>query len=450
MIPERVIQEVKERVDAVDVFGRRVTLRRSGAAFVAQCPFHEDRSPSFRVYPQQARFHCFGCGASGDVFEFLQRLDGKPFPIVVRELAAEVGIRVADDDGTDRGARERSTIADACAAALERYQEALWGAEGAAAREYLRSRGVSEATARSFRLGYAAGDLVKLAAAAGQPAVTAVRAAGLAAERDGSLVDRFRARIVLPLAGLDGRVRGFAGRSIAPADGPPWMTTAENAEFSASRVLFGLPESATAIRRRHDVLFVPRYFDVLACREAGIDNAVGGVPLDARRIALLARCGARTVRFIAPAAGCGVDPDLAAHIFTAGDSSGSLAVHVVTLPPELAGRTASVERILRASGRSAFDRLVAAAVPLSEQLIDEALRGADFATRRNVEAKLEAVARLAAYTARLPQGLSRDILERRIAQRLHITVRAMRAATRNAGGPAPVVRRRRSGARRAG
>jgi DNA primase len=449
MIPETVIQDVKQRLDVAEVFGRHLALRKRGSGFVARCPFHDDHSPSFRVYADEARFHCFGCGASGDVFAFLQRLAGKPFPIVVRELAAEVGVSVAAGAEFDRSARERSAVLDACAAAQVRFEAALWSVGGQAARDYLRRRGVSEATARAFHLGLAAGDLVPLAGDAGPAVLAALRLAGLVAEREGRAADRFRDRLVLPLSGADGRVLGFAARTLG-AEEPRWITTAENAAFRGSRVLFGLAQASSVVRRSACVLFMPSYFDVLACREAGLENAVGGAPFDERRLALLVRAGARRIRLVAPGGSCGVvDPELAATIFGAGDTSG-VVVDVVSIPPMQQGQPQSVEHILRTSGRRALEAAIGGAVPLSEHLMDEALRTSGRETRRNdVETKLEAVSRLARITAQMPHGLSRDILERRIAQRLQLTLRAIRAAARGKKPDAEPRRRRRASARRA-
>ena len=124
MIPDQIVDAVKERVDARALFARHLALRRSGSGFVAACPFHEDRSPSLRFYPEQARFHCFGCGARGDVFAFLQRLHGKSFPAVVRELAVEVGVPL-EEPPPGPGERMREEIVAACAAAQDLFEDAL-------------------------------------------------------------------------------------------------------------------------------------------------------------------------------------------------------------------------------------------------------------------------------------------------------------------------------------
>jgi DNA primase len=159
MIPVSVIEDIRSRIDPVEVIGRRVELKKTGTSFSASCPFHADRTPSFRVFPDSKRFKCFGCNARGDVFEFLRRFEGKGFPDAVRELAVEVGVRIAPDSGASgsvpavQGAGHG--LDKACEAAMVHWTERLWGDEGTTARRYLTGRGIQEATARKFRLGFA-------------------------------------------------------------------------------------------------------------------------------------------------------------------------------------------------------------------------------------------------------------------------------------------------------
>jgi DNA primase len=449
VIPETVIQDVKQRIDAAAVFGRHVELRKNGTGFVASCPFHEDRTPSFRVYPDQARFHCYGCGARGDVFAFLQRLSGKPFPTVVRGLAGELGITVPDNGPEDPAHRDRAKVIAACATAQERFESALWSPAGEPGRAYLRARGVSVGTARAMHLGFASGEL--RSAAGGAETSEGQRGfllAGLLAERDGALSERFQDRVTIPLRGGDGRVLGFAGRAVRPGTVPPYLTTPENAAFKHSQVLFGMGEAAATVRRTGRALFLAGYFDVLACREAGVTNAVGGSPLTARHVETLRRHGARGITLLVPLQRpFEASTDFAAAIFSSG-------VTLLIAPlPESTQERASAESFVRTHGRAALEALGAAAMPLSEYLMEQAItlhaRGAG--RRGDLEGKLAAVAWLARYTAAMPHGLERNVLERCIAQRLQLTLRAVRGAARElevAPRPPAVQRRRHASARR--
>jgi len=161
MIPEAVVEEVRSRVDIVAAIGRLVQLKKEGAAFGGSCPFHEEKTGSFKVFPDSKRFKCFGCGAAGDVFEFFRKLEAKPFPVILRALATSVGVDVPDRELTPAQKRafgERAALHSAAAAAAEHWSANLWGPPGAQAREYLASRGLREDTLRSFRVGYAVAD----------------------------------------------------------------------------------------------------------------------------------------------------------------------------------------------------------------------------------------------------------------------------------------------------
>src|SRR5512142_3549074 len=162
MISPDIIEEVRRLADPVLLIGARVKLWKSGIAYAGSCPFHEERHASFRVYPKDKHFVCYGCGASGDIFQFFQRADGKAFPLVVRELAASVGIVIPRDrppaPGEQREREERMALYAACEVAACQWQRNLWGAHGEKARKYLAGRGVRDETARGFRLGYALAD----------------------------------------------------------------------------------------------------------------------------------------------------------------------------------------------------------------------------------------------------------------------------------------------------
>jgi DNA primase len=428
MIPESVIEDVRARLDAVAVIGRHTKLRKSGSSFVGTCPFHAEKNPSFRVYAEKKRFRCYGCGAHGDVFEFLQKLQGKEFPVVVRELAVEVGVDVPEKKTPahlEALRQEKAGALAACEASATHWTEQLWGAAGDDARRYLNSRGVNDAIAREFRLGAAARgwhDLHRAVAGNNGLSKADLERAGLVLDKGKGVYDRFRDRLIFPVADLDGRVIGFGGRALGHEPGPKYINTPETLLYKKSRVLFGISQAKDAIRKTGGAVLVEGYFDVLLPHQAGIRNVVGvcGTALTPEHLELLKRCDCReiVILFDGDAAGAGAPPQVAAAIFEAG-----LSARVARLQGD-------PDEYVRAHGRAGFEALVAAAPALTEHLIDQAIQrhtGTAAATHASVEQKIAIVRTLTPHAFALPDGLARSAFERRIAQRLALDVGALRA-----------------------
>ncbi|HEY7515900.1 MAG TPA: DNA primase, partial [Vicinamibacteria bacterium] len=278
MIPDAVIDEIRDRVDVVAVIGRHMELKRSGRTWKGCCVFHGERTPSFHVYPEDKHFKCYGCGAYGDVFGFLQRLEGKEFPEVVRELAREVGIEIpeAQEESADqkRRRKERTEILAACDAAARYWAARLQSRYGGAARRYLEGRGVTQESLQRFRLGVAAdewNDLPRRVADKGIDAPALVRA-GLVIEKEkGGGYDRFRDRLMFPIAAMDGQVIGFGGRALAKDEkGAKYINTPETPLYKKSKVLYGLDLARETIRKTRRAVLVEGYFDVIGLHQVGV------------------------------------------------------------------------------------------------------------------------------------------------------------------------------------
>lgn len=435
MIPGAVIEELRARIDPVEVIGRRLELRKTGSSFSASCPFHADKTPSFRVYPDSRRFKCFGCGARGDAFEFLQRFEGKDFKTVVRELAAEAGVAVKDGAPHGVAAPTTGAIERACEAALVHWTGRLWGPEGESARKYLASRGVDEPTAKRFRLGYAARewhDLHSALVAQGIPEDDLLRA-GLLRESTskGPLAhDRFRGRVMFPF--LDGRRRavGFAGRIIpATSDGaqaPKYLNGPETPLFRKGHLLFGLTEAAAAIRSGRRAILVEGYLDAIALAQSGRQETVaaGGTAVTEHQLSLLQRSGAEelVLLFDTDAPGLEAPAQVAPALLKAG-----LSTRIARLPGAAA---ADPDSFLRAHGLRALEAATDVAVPLTEWLLERAIsaRTAKAPTKAiSVEQKLLIVRDLRPFVAAAPAGLPRALFEQRIARRLELYIVALRA-----------------------
>jgi DNA primase len=432
-------------VDVVAVIGRHMELKRSGRTWKGNCVFHGEKTPSFHVYPEDKHFKCYGCGAFGDVFSFLQKLEGKEFPEVVRALALEVGVEIpeaAEEDSAEQRARrkERNEILGANEAAARYFAARLGSRYGEDARGYLAGRGVSEESVRRFRLGVTAdawNDLPPRLAdkGIGLPALTK---AGLVIEREkgGGTYDRFRNRLMFPIAAMDGQVIGFGGRALGDDKGAKYLNTPETPLYKKSKVLYGLDLARESIRKTRQAILVEGYFDVIGLHQVGLENAVAvcGTALTPEHVELLQRCDCRevTILFDGDVAGLAAPAKAAGALFPAG-----LAGKVAVLPSEK-GKT-DPDDYARANGRIGVEGVLAKGTPLSEFLIDRAVDRtcAGRAREAALEGKLAAVRELVPFVRMMPEGLARSVFEDAIARKLDLDLAALHgelSGDRPAGG----------------
>src|SRR3954454_12213508 len=268
-----------------EVVGARTDLRRAGPGrYMGLCPFHEERTPSFSVDADKKVYHCFGCGASGDVFTFVRETEGLEFGGALEWLADRYGValeRAVEDPQADARRRRR----DRLYALLERtaayYERVLWESpEAAGARDYLAERGLGEDVLRRFRVGWAPSpwDRVYTASRRNGFSDEELMAAGLASKsrKNGQLYDRFRARIQFPLADKRGRVIGFGGRTLSTgSDKPKYLNSPEGDLYHKGQQLFGLHLARRAAATARSVLVAEGYTDVLALSQAGVEASVG-------------------------------------------------------------------------------------------------------------------------------------------------------------------------------
>ncbi|HEX9289840.1 MAG TPA: DNA primase [Anaeromyxobacteraceae bacterium] len=457
MIPDAVIDEVRGRIDIVAVIGRHMELKKSGRTWKGCCVFHGERTPSFHVYPEDRHFKCYGCGEYGDVFKFLQRLQGKEFPEVVRALALEAGVEIPEreEDSAEQRKRrqERTDILAACDAAARYFAARLGSPYGEQGRAYLASRGISDETLKLFRLGIAStawDDLVKRLVEKGVSEAS-LENAGLVARRDeGKRYDRFRARLMFPIAGLDGEVIGFGGRVLPGASDKlaKYINSPESLLYKKSKVLYGIDLAREHIRKTRSAVLVEGYFDVIGLHQTGVRNAVAvcGTALTPEHVELLKRCDCRevTVLFDGDLAGLAA-PGKAAHAILPAGISGKVA-----LLPSGAGKT-DPDEFARANGLAAVEALLGRAIPLTEFLIDRAISNVNAPERAggtgglhppvSMEAKLAAFRELKPFLELAPAGLARTLFEERVAKRLDVSPAALVAEVEVAPEPARVAPR---------
>lgn len=315
-IPDDKVQEVRDRVDIVDLIGRYVQLRKSGRNFVGLCPFHQEKTPSFNVNPALRGYKCFGCGAGGDGIRFVMEIEGKGFVEAIRKLAELFDVTLPASArrgpaGPDRN--ERDDAYGLMRAATDLYREILLSSpEGEAGRAYLQQRGISDEMAEAFRLGYAPAPTEagwdRLARELQKQGLPMPMAATLGlvrkSERRGSTYDAFRGRLMFPVIQPGGEVIAFSGRIVPPHDeaddGPPapkYVNSAESFLFHKSKSLFGLAVARPAIRAQARAILVEGNVDVVMLHQRGHQETIAplGTALTEHQARLLARFTSQVV-----------------------------------------------------------------------------------------------------------------------------------------------------------
>ena len=310
-IVEEDLEQLRATVSISDVVQQHIALRRVGRNWVGLCPFHAERSPSFNVREETGRYKCFGCGAAGDVFTFVQEIEHVDFVTAVEQLAAKVGIQLHYTSGGESKDRQRrKQLIDAMVKAVEWYhQRLLTGDDGRAARDYLRSRGLAGDIARQFKLGWAPDDWDAMSRDVGLPA-DALRDTGLAfTNKSGRLQDSFRGRVMFPILSESGDPVAFGGRVLPGSPDPAkYKNSAETYIYAKSKTLYGLHGAKGDIVAADQVIVCEGYTDVIGFHRAGVKRAVAtcGTALTEEHVRMLKRFANRVVlAFDADAAGQG-------------------------------------------------------------------------------------------------------------------------------------------------
>ncbi len=308
-IKDTSVEDVRAAVDMIDLVSGRTTLRRSGSRYVGRCPFHDERTASFSVDPVKKVYHCFGCQKGGDHIGFVEETEGLDFVTSVEWLADRYGVKLEYEDSTPEARKSREQrdrllrLLDDSAVFYTRFLWETGEAEGA--RTYLQERGITEETAKTFRVGYAPGARNRLCAAAMKKGFTSVELdrAGLSL-RGGT--DRLRSRVMFPLSDPQGRVRGFGGRQMPGGEPPKYKNSPDGPVFRKSDIVYGLDRARQAIAKAGAAIVVEGYTDVLALHQVGLENVVAsmGTALTAQQVNELKRlCSTLLLAFDADAAG---------------------------------------------------------------------------------------------------------------------------------------------------
>jgi DNA primase len=433
---------VKQQADIVRIIGEYVKLRKAGAQnYSGLCPFHGEKTPSFSVHASRQYFHCFGCGVSGDVFTFIQKIENITFPEAVRAVAQKLGIAAPKAEFNSpqeaREARTRGLLLDLHEAACLWFQQRLARPEGAAAREYIRGRGLDDEAIARFRIGFApeSGFLLrdKLKGMADEDAL---RESGLFSwkERDdqapeakstASLYSKFRNRIVFPICNESGKVIAFTGRTLATDEksGPKYLNSPETPIYSKSRVLFNLHLAKEAIRRLEYVILVEGQMDCISVFNAGYHNVIAssGTAFTEPQARLLARFSKKIVVNFDPDAAGAAAAERSLALLVAED----FEIRIVTLDQGF-----DPDLYVRRKGAPAYG----AALQGSQKYFDYLIERAQAQFPRTAEGKVKAVNYLLPHIQRIPSRIVRDELAADVAQKLQIDSAVLRQELRHVAG----------------
>jgi DNA primase len=429
-------QTVKQQADIVKVIEGYIRLRKAGAQnYTGLCPFHKEKSPSFSVHAVRQFYHCFGCGVSGDVFSFVGKIENVGFPEAVRIVAQKCGIPLPKREFSSpeeaAGARQRAKLLELHEAATAWFQEQLRGPEGSVAREYLAGRGLTAEGIKAFRVGYSPDSFNALRERlSGMADQETLRLSGLFSSKEqgdgsmGPLYDRFRKRVMFPIANEGGRVIAFTARTLETGDkaGPKYINSPETPLYSKGQVLFNLDKARTAIRQMEFALLVEGQMDCISVYLRGIQNviATSGTAFTEQQVALLRRHTSQVVANFDPdAAGANAAAKTVALLTEEG-----FTIKIVTLDDGL-----DPDRYIRERGVEAYTAALRGARSQADFLIE---RARQMFPGQSSEQKVKAMNYLLPHIRRMPQKLSRDQFAADAAQKLGIDSAVLREELRQA------------------
>lgn len=417
------VAKLRDAVDFVELVNGYTDLRRNGSQYMGRCPFHEDNSPSFSVNPVEKVYHCFGCGVGGDLFSFVMEKEGLDFVQSIEWLADQTNFELEYEELDPRAAekaKQRDRLLELLDRATKFYERTLNDADEArAAREYLAGRGFSAEVLKKYRVGYSPKAWDKLFVPALRQGFSEQELldAGLVQRNDrGQIFDRFRGRIMFPLADKKGQVRGFGARGMRDSDKPKYLNSADGPVFHKGSQIFGADLARAAAAKKKRVIAVEGYADVLALHQAGFEEvvAVMGTAMTEQQATELAR--------LAPNVYLALDADdsgrkAALRAASVLEGRRDSAISVIRIPD---GK--DPDELLKNLGPEGFEQAIAGAVTVPEFAIDQVFEGAESSDPRVRDQQLVAVREiLGAISSRV----LRDEMIARAADRLNVSVSAI-------------------------
>lgn len=421
-------QTIKDRIDVVQLIGEYVPLKKAGANWKARCPFHNEKSPSFMAHQDKQFWHCFGCGKGGDIFSFIQEMEGLTFPEALRLLAKRAGVEV-NTFASEINQSQRNRLLEINAGAAYFFHRFLLDMEAARpARAYLEERQIKKQTILDWQIGYIPDqwDLLTRYLLKKGFGIDDLVAAGLTVRRDGAdaasgrgYYDRFRGRVMFPISDTHGNVIGFTGRVLAETErsGGKYVNTPQTILYDKSRALYGLNKAKTEIKAKDLAVLVEGQMDVIACHQAGMTNviAASGTALTVEQVKLIKRYTTTVaMAFDADSAGQnagkrGIEVALAE----------GLRVKIIAIPSDIAK---DADECLK-KNPAAWWRAAARAENVMDWYFTNTLSGLN---RRDPQAKQRAAGILLEQISRLPYAIERDDWLKKLAEELSIEPNILR------------------------
>ena len=428
LFPQRFIDDLKHQADIVVVIQDYVSLKKTGATYKGLCPFHGEKTPSFHVHRDKGFFHCFGCGVGGDVFKFLELHEKIGFADSVKLLAQRFGLALPEMEESDEqraNAAERETLLKVHESAAAWFRQQLASNAGARVRRQIDARGITDATSQALGLGYAPPAREGLKDAlleAGFSQAMLLRAGLLVQRDDGSLIDRFRNRLMIPICRDTGSVIAFGGRAVDPDQQPKYLNSPETPIYSKGRTLYGLNLSKNAMRERKFAILVEGYFDFAQVYQAGFEGVVAscGTALTPQQAQQLRRFTNKVVLSFDPdAAGQGAAAKSCEMLVAEGFS-----VNVAVLP---AGE--DPDAFVRTHGAAGYAERLEHSTPYLEYLLDRAAANHNLNTD---EGRVKFLGEMLPVASRIPDAAMRDRFADRLSFKARVTDDVVRAEIRKA------------------
>jgi DNA primase len=418
------IEEIKSRVDIVELASEYLTLKKAGRNFIGLCPFHQEKTPSFTVNRDKQIFYCFGCGEGGNVITFLMKMADKTFPEAIKDLAEKTGVvlppMLSGKEGRQKDSLKENII-NLNLRAAQHFSRNLCSSAGKVAREYLQNRSISEETIKQFRLGYVPDTWRSLADYLGGSGLSlklAEQAGLVIAGKEGSFYDRFRGRLIFPIENIFGEIVAFGGRILEKGE-PKYLNSPESPVYIKGKNLYGLNKAKEEIRKKGFALIVEGYFDLISLWNAGIGNVVAtlGTALTREHLELLRRYTIEVVALFDPDEAGRKALDRSLELFL----SMNMHARALILPDGC-----DPDDYVKKYGKDKLDELIAHAPAISDYYIDNVLGGG-----KTFEDKREMIKTAMEFTNKIDDKIEKNLFIKRIAEKLGINQELLKKEIHN-------------------